>query len=78
MPTILREKGFRISFFAGDRNEPIHVHAKTADGREAKFWIPARVAKNKGLRSHELRDVEDIINKNEKLIYEKWNETFRD
>ena len=77
MRTILRYKGYRISFYMADGAEPVHVHVTAADGRGAKFWIPAQLEWNKGLRSHELREIVKILVKNEKLIYEKWNETFK-
>jgi len=76
VPTILRHKGYRISFYMADHGEPAHVHVTAADGRGAKFWIPARLARNFGLREHELREVLEILIENEKLILEKWNEIF--
>ena len=76
MPTVLRQKGYRIGFYMGDRSEPPHVHVVHIDGRSAKFWIPAQLARNLGLRSHELREVLEILLENETLILEKWNEYF--
>lgn len=76
MPTILHHKGYRISFFMADGSEPVHVHVTAADGRSAKFWVPARLARNFGLREHELREVLEILISNETLILEKWNEIF--
>ncbi len=60
----------------GDRPEPPHVHVVYIDGRSAKFWIPAQLARNFGLRPHELREVLEILLENETLILEKWNENF--
>ncbi len=60
----------------GDRAEPVHVHVVSADGRAAKFWIPGQLSRNFGLRPHELREVLEILVKNETLILERWNENF--
>jgi hypothetical protein len=43
-PTILRSGPYRFFFFAGDRNEPVHVHVARED-KTAKFWLsPVRPA----------------------------------
>lgn len=76
MPTVLRERGYRIGFYMGDRQEPPHVYVVNSDGRSAKFWIPAQLARNFGFRPHELREVLEILLENETLILEKWNEYF--
>lgn len=38
MPTVLRIGPSRFFFYAGDGNEPPHVHVERDDG-EAKFWL---------------------------------------
>ena len=38
MPTILLVQGWRFFFYANERNEPIHVHARKA-GMECKYWL---------------------------------------
>ncbi len=38
MPTILRIGPYRFFFYAGDRDEPQHVHVER-DDRIAKFWL---------------------------------------
>ena len=63
-------KGLRLLRFA------LFGHALSVDGRTAKFWIPAQLSRNFGLRPHELREVLEILIKNEALILEKWNEIF--
>jgi hypothetical protein len=37
MPTVLRIGPYRFFFFAGDRDEPPHVHIER-DDQLAKFW----------------------------------------
>ena len=38
MPTILRIGPYRFFFYAGDRDEPPHIHVER-DDNIAKFWI---------------------------------------
>lgn len=78
MPTVLREKGYQFYFYAHDvLAEPAHIHVAKA-GADCKFWLqPVRLAVNHGLRRHELREIAEIIEENETLILEKWNEFFR-
>jgi hypothetical protein len=72
MPVILRQRGYAFFFVMFDLSEPIHVHVR--HGRnEAKFWIqPISLAWNRGYRSHELSEIERIIEANHPLIHEAW------
>jgi hypothetical protein len=38
MPTVLRERGWRLFFYANESQEPIHIHGSKGDA-ECKFWI---------------------------------------
>ena len=38
MPTVLLINGYRFYFYAGDRNEPAHIHVEKGDG-VAKIWL---------------------------------------
>lgn len=76
MPTVLLINGYRFFFFSNERNEPIHIHIEKAE-KYSKFWIdPLFVAINYGFTSRELREISEIIDKNEILIIDKWNEHF--
>jgi hypothetical protein len=76
MPTVLLINGYRFFFFSNERNEPIHIHVEKAENY-AKFWIdPLFVAVNYGFTSRELREISELIDKNETLIKDKWNEHF--
>jgi hypothetical protein len=76
MPTVLMIDGYRFFFFSNERNEPIHIHIEKA-GKYAKFWIdPVFVAFNYDFTSKELREISEIIDRNENLIRDKWNEHF--
>jgi hypothetical protein len=77
MPIILRVKGHQFFFYAQDANEPVHIHVAKA-GCDAKYWLtPIRLAVNHGFRPHDLREIADIVEENEILIIERWNEFFR-
>ncbi|MBA4149860.1 MAG: DUF4160 domain-containing protein [Verrucomicrobia bacterium] len=74
MPTVLRVKGYRLSFFSYDLNEPIHVHVTKA-GCEAKIWMsPVSLAWSKGFRDVELREILAIVEENQNVIESAWNE----
>jgi hypothetical protein len=76
MPTVLLINGYRFFFFSNERNEPKHIHIEKAE-KYAKFWIdPLFVAINHGFTSKELREISEIIDINEILIRDKWNEHF--
>ncbi|MGV8711136.1 MAG: DUF4160 domain-containing protein [Nitrosomonas sp.] len=48
MPTVLRIGPYRFFFFAGDRDEPLHIHVERED-RIAKFWLePVRLQSSGG------------------------------
>jgi len=38
MPTILFIRGWRLFFYANERNEPPHIHASKGD-IDCKFWL---------------------------------------
>lgn len=38
MPTILYTHGWRLFFYANERNEPPHIHARKGD-MECKYWL---------------------------------------
>jgi hypothetical protein len=38
MPTVMRIGPYRFFFYAGDREEPVHIHVKR-DTSLAKFWL---------------------------------------
>lgn len=54
----------------------MHIHVEKAE-KCAKFWIqPIFVVVNFGFTGKELREIGEIIEKNETLIGDKWNEHF--
>jgi len=76
MPNILRVEPYRIFFYAGDRDEPIHVHVEREDNI-AKFWIePVRLQRSGGFRRPEIIRIAKIIEENRTEIVEAWHEYF--
>ncbi len=76
MPTVLRASPYRFFFYAGDRDEPHHIHMER-DGKVAKFWLdPIRLQNSGGFNRLELRHVYSIIEENREFLMEAWNEYF--
>jgi len=76
MPTILRVGPYRFFFYAGDRDEPLHVHVEH-DGDIAKFWLdPIRLQKSRGLRRPEIVRIAKILEERQSEIVEAWHEYF--
>jgi hypothetical protein len=76
MPTVLRVGPYRLFFYSGDRDEPVHVHVER-DQNVAKFWLaPVRLQTSGGFNAAELRRIQRIIEENEILLIEAWNEYF--
>jgi hypothetical protein len=78
MPTVMRSGPYRFYFYAGDQDEPPHVHIER-DDNEAKFWLdPVRLARSHGFAAKELKDIERLVLDNQQHLLEQWNEFFSD
>ena len=76
MPTVYRNGPYRFFFYAGDGEEPAHVHVER-DDNIAKFWLdPVRLQRSGGFRRPELRKVEQMIQNVRIELLEAWNEYF--
>ena len=77
MPTVLRVGPYRFYFYAGDRDEPVHIHVER-DDKVAKFWLdPIRLQKSGGFNRAEIRQIKKIIEEHWKRLVEEWHEYFR-
>ncbi len=77
MPTVLKSGPYRFFFYAGDRDEPMHVHIERED-KIAKFWLdPVRLQRSGGFSRSEIGRIEQIIAANRRRLVEAWNEYFR-
>ena len=76
MPTILRAGPFRFFFYAGDKDEPYHVHIER-DDKIAKFWLdPVRLQRSGGFNRKEIKQMHGIIEKHHSELLEAWNDYF--
>lgn len=79
MPTVFRQDGFRFFFYSneGDPREPVHIHARDAEG-EAKLWVQPEVAvaHSVGLNARALRQLVEIVTGRRAEIEEAWHDHF--
>jgi hypothetical protein len=76
MPTALKIGPYRFFFYAGDRNEPAHVHVEREDN-QAKFWLsPVRLQNSGGFNRHEISQLHKLVQDNSEQLLRKWNEYF--
>ena len=76
MPTVLKSGPYRFYFYAGDREEPQHVHVER-DDRIAKFWLnPIRLQSSGGFSRVEIARIEKLVNNHRIELVEVWNEYF--
>lgn len=74
MPTVLRIGNYRFHFYSDERQEPPHIHVATPDG-ECKFWLHSiRLARNKGIAPHILREIEKLVYEHQTFLKEKYYE----
>ena len=61
MPTILRIGPYRFFFYAGELDEPAHVHVERED-KLAKFWLnPVRLQTSGGFSRTELARIQQLV-----------------
>ena len=78
MPTVLRVGPYRCFFYAGDREEPPHIHVEREDNI-AKFWLePVRLQSSGGFSRREINRIRRLIEENQPGILEGWHEFFHD
>lgn len=77
MPTILRIGAYRFFFYAGDRDEPPHIHVERDDNK-AKFWIdPVRLQSSGGFGRNEINRIQRLVEENREHLLRGWNEYFK-
>lgn len=75
---MLRIGPYRFFFYAGDRNEPPHVHVE-CDENEVKFWLnPVRLQRSFGFSGKEINRIWKLVTDNEERLLESWDEYFND
>ena len=78
MSTILRIGPYRFLFFAGDRDEPPHIHVEGED-KVAKFWLdPVRLQSSGGFSRNEIIRIQKVVSEYLIPLREGWNAYFHD
>ena len=76
MPTVLRIGPYRFFFYAGDRDEPPHIHVERDDDK-AKFWLdPVRLQNSGGFSRTEINRIQKLVEENRDDLLRSWNEYF--
>jgi hypothetical protein len=76
MPTVLRVGPYRFFFYAGDRDEPPHVHVERED-KVAKFWLdPVRLHRSAGFSRTEVGRIQKLVSNHRTELLEAWNAYF--
>ena len=76
MPTIITIGKYRFFFFSNEGGEPVHIHVESGDDY-AKFWLgPIQLAKSIGFSAREINSIRKMVEENEMLLKEKWDEYF--
>ena len=76
MPTVIRSGPYRLFFYAGDRDEPPHVHVER-DDKIAKFWLePVRLQYSGGFNRMEISRIQKTIQKHQEQLLEGWHDYF--
>ena len=78
MPTVFRSSGYRFFFYAGDGNEPPHIHV-VGERSSAKFWLdPVWLSRSRGFSRNEIRQIQRLVEENLELLLRSWNDYFND
>ena len=76
MSTVLRSGPYRFYFYSHEPNEPSHIHIDR-DKLSAKYWLnPVSLASNIGFSEKELQKIREIIEENQLMFVEVWNDYF--
>ena len=76
MPTVLRSGPYRFFFYAGDRDEPPHIHIERDDDK-AKFWLdPVRLQNSGGFSRTEINRIQKLVEEHREDLLRSWNEYF--
>lgn len=79
MPTVLRENGFQVIIWTND-HLPIHVHIFKGDGELVVVLgnneADISIRNNYNMRGTDLRQALRLVNRNHRLLPEKWREIY--
>ena len=76
MPTVLRIGPYRFFFYAGDRDEPPHVHVER-ERNTAKVWLqPAGLQSCQGFSKVEMNKIVRLVEEHRDGLMRSWHEYF--
>ncbi|RPH93450.1 MAG: DUF4160 domain-containing protein [Calditrichaeota bacterium] len=76
MPTALRIGAYRFFFYAGDRDEPPHIHIER-DHHICKFWLdPVMYCKSQGFNRSEINQIYKMVDEHKGRLLRSWDEYF--
>ena len=77
MPTVLRVGPYRYFFYAGDRDEPPHIHVEREE-KIAKFWLEPTIAlaEYHRLKPKVLKKLDALVREHEDEIRAEWDKHF--
>jgi hypothetical protein len=74
MPTVLQIGHYRFHFYSDEGHEPAHIHVRSPDG-ECKFWLePVRLARNRGIPPHTVREIERLVFEHHEFLINAYHE----
>ena len=77
MPTVRRIGAYRLFFYAGDKDEPEHIHVER-DENVAKYWLdPVRLERSRGFGRSELRRLHRMVEEHQSALLEAWHDYFQ-
>ena len=75
MPTVFYIDGFRF-FFYSNEHLPKHIHIEKAE-KTAKFTIEGiEIIKSARFNASELKQIRKLVEENQELLIQKWDEFF--
>jgi hypothetical protein len=75
MPTVINIDGFRF-FFYSNEHLPKHIHIEKAE-KTAKFTIDfIELVKSSRFNASELKQIRNLVEENQELLIQKWDEFF--
>jgi len=76
MPTALRVGSYRFFFYAGDQDEPQHIHVER-NASTAKFWLkPVRYERSAGFNRREILSLERMVAEHQEELLRSWDDYF--
>ena len=76
MPSVHRERGYRLSFYSKETGEPPRVHVFHGDG-EAKVWLePVALASSRGFSLKQIRNSIETVRASRDCLLERWHGFF--